>query len=967
MKKLILIFFFILILAGCQPKEKFTVQFVDYDGSIIETQTLFKGESATEPQSPTREGYTFTGWDSDFTNITENKTITALYQINKYTVNFYNHDGTLLKTEEVEYQKSATPPTVPERTGYVFTGWNQDYNVITKDTNLNAVFEKAKLNVYFYNDQEELMEQQEVYYGEDAIAPNPPQKEGYTFIGWDKQLTNITNELHIYPLYEINEYEVVFKDHNGNVLKTEILEYGSNATPPEVPTRIGYRFICWDKDYTNVKDNLVITTTYEPIKYQISFFENSPTVAISWANKEDFLNEFYRDFFDWLDNNVGIIPTLTKSNDTYQFILNGKTITWTTYENIRQIDTYDFELTLGNLIYKPFTRTENVTIAYDSNYFLNTEPYRSKYIELDNYFLNVINTSYSSYDTGYNANGGKVQIFFRFQQWNQGTSIPAFNNLPKKHVANLPEGTSYSLPEKLEYTIEDEVSIPDPTSNGVIFLGWYDNPYGAGNKITTIKEGSTNNLLLFAMWDFDATVHKVTFIDNDKIISTQEIRTGETLSIPNITPKDGYEFIGWDKNLNDITTDITVTSQYKLIEYTIKYHANTEKDVTLPTEPLVYTIEDEFTLPTLKCDGLIFIGWYSNPEGTGNVITKTTTGNLNLYARWLDPNDVSDKLTVVAHNPEIEKGRTTQVYAKFESTYCSVSSVTFFSADPEIATVDENGFVRALKLGKTMIIAIRGSEVASMEIEVVEKEYEVKWVGHQGSGGPVVQNTLSAFEEGGKRGYYAMECDVRVSLDGVYYICHDDSFKDYLFVDESLYGKIMNNYTWDQLKTYKVKDTYKGKTYYDYLCTVEDYLLTCKKYGAKAVLELKSTNGISSSDQSRINGLITLVKNTGMYQDAIFLTSMKNCLTHIRKYYPDANIQFLSGSTTTTKENIDWCIENRFSIDAPHDQITEELVTAMHNAGLYVNAYTVDSEETANRLMQLKVDMITTNNLGVKK
>ena len=92
-------------------------------------------------------------------------------------------------------------------------------------------------------------------------------------------------------------------------------------------------------------------------------------------------------------------------------------------------------------------------------------------------------------------------------------------------------------------------------------------------------------------------------------------------------------------------------------------------------------------------------------------------------------------------------------------------------------------FVRAKAEGEVVIIVVTSSTVAAIKLIVVDEPYQVKWVGHQGSGGPVVQNTVSAFHEGGRRGYYAMECDVRVSSDGVYYICHDDVFKSsYLLI-----------------------------------------------------------------------------------------------------------------------------------------------------------------------------------------
>jgi len=58
-------------------------------------------------------------------------------------------------------------------------------------------------------------------------------------------------------------YTVTFKDHNGMVLKTEIVEEGSAATAPAAPSRDGYAFVGWDKAFNNITGDLVVTAVYE--------------------------------------------------------------------------------------------------------------------------------------------------------------------------------------------------------------------------------------------------------------------------------------------------------------------------------------------------------------------------------------------------------------------------------------------------------------------------------------------------------------------------------------------------------------------------------------------------------------------------------------------------------------------------------------------------------------------------------
>ena len=185
------------------PKQTYTVTFKDWNGTILKTQTVEEGSSATAPSNPTRDGYKFTGWDVAFNNITSDLTVTAQYtQLVYYTVTFVNWNGNVLKTQTVEE-------------------------------------------------------------GSSASAPSNPTRVGYTFTGWDKAFTNITGDLTVTAQYTINNYTVTFKDWDGTVLKTQTVNHGSSATAPSNPVREEYDFIGWDKSFTNITSNLDITAQYK--------------------------------------------------------------------------------------------------------------------------------------------------------------------------------------------------------------------------------------------------------------------------------------------------------------------------------------------------------------------------------------------------------------------------------------------------------------------------------------------------------------------------------------------------------------------------------------------------------------------------------------------------------------------------------------------------------------------------------
>ena len=75
----------------------YTVTFKDWDGKILDTQTVTEGASATAPPNPTRDGYTFIGWNKGFTNVTSNLEVIAQYEENKTSVNINIGDISLSK------------------------------------------------------------------------------------------------------------------------------------------------------------------------------------------------------------------------------------------------------------------------------------------------------------------------------------------------------------------------------------------------------------------------------------------------------------------------------------------------------------------------------------------------------------------------------------------------------------------------------------------------------------------------------------------------------------------------------------------------------------------------------------------------------------------------------------------------------------------------------------------------------
>ena len=179
---------------------KFAVTFVNMDGEVLSTQNIAYGDAAVAPEAPAMEGYIFIGWDKEFGCITDTMTVTARYAIAR-TVTFVDWDGTVLSTQVVADGNSATAPEVPEREGYTFTGWDVEFTSVTENITVTAQYDIKKYSVVFCDWDGSVISEQVVEHGEAAIAPPDPAREGLNFTGWSIDFSIITSDCFIYAVY----------------------------------------------------------------------------------------------------------------------------------------------------------------------------------------------------------------------------------------------------------------------------------------------------------------------------------------------------------------------------------------------------------------------------------------------------------------------------------------------------------------------------------------------------------------------------------------------------------------------------------------------------------------------------------------------------------------------------------------------------------------------------------------------
>ena len=106
----------------------YTITFDTAGGSEIAPITQDYGTVITAPEAPTREGYTFIGWDKEIptTMPAENMTVTAQWKINRYTITFDTAGGSEITPITQDYGTAITAPEAPTREGYTFMGWDRE-------------------------------------------------------------------------------------------------------------------------------------------------------------------------------------------------------------------------------------------------------------------------------------------------------------------------------------------------------------------------------------------------------------------------------------------------------------------------------------------------------------------------------------------------------------------------------------------------------------------------------------------------------------------------------------------------------------------------------------------------------------------------------------------------------------------------------------------------------------------------
>lgn len=573
---------------------KHLVQFLDFDGAILKSILVDEGSAATPPDDPERLGYTFTGWSASFNNIKWPITVTALYEINSYTVTFLDYDDSVLKVDVVTYLSDATAPANPNnKVGYNFLNWDKDFTSITKDITIKAVYGEAEYIVNFIDYDESVIKTQTLAYGEDAIAPDEPERVGYTFTGWSIDFTNISSNLDIYAIYEIKSFSVKIFDYENNLIKEDIVDYGLDATPPEDNSTETHTFISWDKDYTNVLKDLIINGIYERVKVTVTFLDFDGTVLKSEeiyygedATLPDAPDNKTGHYFDsW---NGWLTEIKEDTTFTAQYLPYSYTVRFINYnDDVIDIQTvfygteaiapdvpiragHTFNRWSKNINY--ITEDTDVYALFDKNYYI---------VRFLDYDFKVLKETYVLYEEDATAPKDPERYGYTFTNWdtefnNITTDLDVKAVYERITLTITFDSTGGTIIDPIKVYHGDKALMPeDPEKEGFDFYRWMDGEIPFNVDMQIIKDHH-----ITAIWTLKLFTISWVYEDGTSLSKSYDVPYGTIPVYDGITPeKPGFIFEGFTPFIVPATEDTTYYASF-VREYDPKYVLAGDNDFT---------------------------------------------------------------------------------------------------------------------------------------------------------------------------------------------------------------------------------------------------------------------------------------------------------------------------------------------------------------------------------------------------
>jgi glycerophosphoryl diester phosphodiesterase len=223
-------------------------------------------------------------------------------------------------------------------------------------------------------------------------------------------------------------------------------------------------------------------------------------------------------------------------------------------------------------------------------------------------------------------------------------------------------------------------------------------------------------------------------------------------------------------------------------------------------------------------------------------------------------------------------------------------------------------------------------------------------IAHRGLSGIETENTINAFLAAANRSYFGIECDVHASKDGKIIVTHDDTL-----LRLGMLNLYIPSFRYEEIRKFSLIDRKSGNLS-ENICIplLSEYLLICKTYKKHAIIELKD-----NLSNENIDEVVSLIRKSGVGDRVSVISFSEKYILYVRKTHPDIDLYILTEECN--EKILDFCERHQVNLDVNYSALDEASIKRLHLIGLKACVWTVDDKETAEKLIKMGVDFITSN------
>lgn len=694
-----------------------TVNFVDWDGSVLSSQTVAYGSSATAPGNPSRYGWTFERWDGNFNTVTENRTITAVYKRNVYTVAFLNEHGDVIGSKQkIEFESAATAPDYTAPEGYTFLGWDKEFDYIESNLTINPI------NVWTNEDlpvtissTSDVVRSASGYTVTVNVINNPDKAtDGRVIVALktdDDKLLSMTESaaFHLKPDSDLDADKLgeeraieVYVPYTGVATKANIyvVENFSKAIPISAVKSVGIDLgTDWTGWNTTRLEEYHAVESRKEYRYSTKSTKTSLSANLSgWTRIDKKTTSKWGSYGAW----SGWTDSYIASSDSRQVETRRVEVTpgytqyrYGSYYNGSRSYFCPCHISGEWLRYTEWSTTKYYPNEYSAWYCPNYGDFDNYRINGKDYYWEESRYIEPTYKTQYRYRDRSLVYTYYFEKWSDWsewstTPVTAVDGQKEvqtrttyRYQVNDPSITAdtsgqvrtisgaldpslageqatlfiYKVDEASDFTNEyvGQTVIADDGSYSFTFKLREEPSVKTGDYTVTLGiEGTTASIYLDPI-KAPKPEYTVTYIDWDGTeISRQTVKEGENTVIPEVVPeREGYDFICWNNTGTNVKDDMTISPVYRIKTYTVVFVDWTNETV----EMQFYEHGQPLTVPEIEStEESIVAGWDTVVDGvlvTDNMIITAKYEPKTFSVKFMDADETLLEEVVVEYGQEV--------------------------------------------------------------------------------------------------------------------------------------------------------------------------------------------------------------------------------------------------------------------------------------------------------------------------